>query len=142
MQQPLPAFPKVLTIDFISVKSKVLSQFYPTVPNAFPKRLMLSECSGPDILQGKKKKKNQHFRSSQNTILITLFSLNIFHLFFYCFYCAQLYVISNYKRSFMKLHYVVLCFVLYVTQDIYLQKFRSIKIYDRWRIIRPSHTTI
>lgn len=42
----------------------------------------------------------------------------------------------------MKLHYVVLGFVLYVTQGIYHQKVKSIKICDGWKIIRPSHTTI
>lgn len=85
-------------------------------------------------------KRNQHFRSSQNTIVITLFGLNIFQLFFYHFYHAQPCVITNYKRSFMKLLHAVLCFVLYVTQGVYLQKVKSIKICDGWRIIRPSHT--
>lgn len=65
-------------------------------------------------------------------------------LIFYCFYlsCTAC-VISNYRRSFMKLHYVVLCSVLYVTQGIYLYNIESIKnMWNSCKIIRASNSTM
>lgn len=43
----------------------------------------------------------------------------------------------------MKLHYVVLCSVWYVTQGIYVYNIELIKsMWDSWKIIRASDSTI
>lgn len=56
---------------------------------------------------------------------------------------AQPCVMSNYGRSFIKLHCVVLCSMLYVTRGICLYNIESIKrMWNSWKTIRTSNLTI
>lgn len=132
--KPAVVFLKVPTIDFKSVESKLFI-------NSIPQFLMHfwgDWCFLTVQIWTYWEKKNQHFRSQHclaRIFFIYFFIVSIYH--------AQPCVISNHKRSLMKLHYIVLCFVLYMWHKfIYLQKVKSIKVWDAWRIIRPSHTII
>lgn len=93
IQQPTVVFPEIPPIDLKSVESKLFIKSIPQfLIHSYRDWCFLSV----QIWTYSKKKKIQHFRSSQNNVLITFVHLNIFRLFFYCFFYAQPCVISNY----------------------------------------------
>lgn len=85
-----------------------------------------------------------YIRIFHNVISVVSFGLNIFcYSIIVSIFHVQPCVISNYKRLYMKLHYVVLYSVLHVTQGIYLYNIESIKgMWNSWKIIRASNSAI
>lgn len=136
MQQPAVVFLKVPTIDFKSVESKLFI-------NAIPQFLMHSWRDwcflSVQIWTYWKKKIKINISEAANIVWLEYFSF-----FFYCFYLSCTAMCDKQLQKILDeiaLYCVMLC-AIHVTQDIYLQKVKSIKIWDAWRIIRPSHTPI